>query len=136
VLRTIDTRRGLAILAAVAAAAGAVSLLQGGLAEGEARLSSCPAKYVCVYEDANLTGQKVKLGPKRGLTNRIAEKLNNEASSATSSRANAAIIYAGKNGKGDSRCIDGGDVQNFAAMSFDDVASSARLTRRDSCIPG
>jgi hypothetical protein len=104
-------------------------------ASGAHRYDACPKQTVCVFADVNLVGEKVKL-TKPGVSNKLAVKMNNQASSVVNDRAKAVFLFDKKDGKGVSICIGPHSyVEDLEDREFNDVASSSKLTKRDHC-PG
>jgi hypothetical protein len=87
----------------------------------------CPAKTLCVWQDNEGGGQLVKISSD-GISNKLAKKMNNEASSVINNRNKRAYLYDGKNGKGTKVCLSPGaeigDLGSFA--DFNDAASSSK----------
>lgn len=122
-------RKGLT-LAALAAALGLIALAPGNVgARGEA--PPCPKKTLCVWEDASYQGVRVKIDG-RGISNEIAQKLDDQASSVYNRRGDVSYLYTDQNGEGESFCIEPKDYIGFIS-GFNDVASSSKLTKKNHC---
>ena len=93
----------------------------------------CPDNKLCVWADDSRAGQRVKIGGK-GVSNKLAKKMNNQASSLSNSRDTKVYLYEKKNGKGDSRCFAPGFTDNtLGASGFNDVASSTKIANGEAC---
>jgi hypothetical protein len=127
-------RRGMAI-AAGALALGAVSAL--GLAmsgSATARGSDCPDGKLCLWQHNEGGGEQVNIRDKRGVSNKLANKMNNEASSLINRTEHRVFVYDKRDGKGDLRCFEPGDeIPDLGALGFNDLASSTRVTKQDFC---
>jgi hypothetical protein len=127
-------RRGMAI-AAGALTLGAVSGL--GLAmsgSATARGSDCPDGKLCLWQHNEGGGEQVNIRDKRGVSNKLAKKMNNEASSLINRTEHRVFVYDKRDGKGDLRCFEPGDeIPDLGALGFNDVASSTRVTKQDFC---
>jgi hypothetical protein len=121
---TRNARTALLIIGAAAALTGLLSLLSNDAARAG---GGCPEKTLCVWEHNEGDGQLVKI-TKDGISNKLAKKLNNGASSVINNRNKRAYLYDGKNGKGDKVCLSPGaevaDLGGFA--EFNDRASSSK----------
>jgi Peptidase inhibitor family I36 len=105
--------------------------------EGGAGGLGCPDDRVCVWEHDDGNGVQVKLRG-RGVSNKLADKMNNEASSLFNNTGGAMFLYDKRNAKGDRVCFGPSvEVPSFtiAGKGFNDRASSAKLTGRDDCPP-
>jgi hypothetical protein len=113
-------------------AAGFVVALGGSAAAG---VGACPDKTLCVYADDGFDSQMVKIDGK-GISNKLAKKMNNEASSVINNRNKRAYLYDRRNGKGEKICLSPKANYHDLGGSFDfnDVASSSRNTNnKDDC---
>jgi hypothetical protein len=60
--------------------------------------------------------------------------MDDQASSVDNSFDRAAIVYEKRNGRGDSICIEPNTPPtNLSTLSFDNVASSTKITKKDAC---
>ena len=129
---TRSTRIALLVLGAAAAAAGFAAIQSTDAAAG----GGCPDKTLCVWQDNEGGGQLVKISSD-GISNKLANKMNNEASSVINNRNRRAYLFAGRNGKGTKVCLSPhaeiGDLGSFA--DFNDVASSSKNTDRTEGCP-
>ena len=92
---------------------------------------SCPRKTLCVWENSNFTGEKVKIDG-MGISNKIAHKLDDQVSAAYNRRGGVAYLYDAKNAEGDFYCMppkNWGYVGDFINAR----ASSSKLTKKDFC---
>ena len=97
--------------------------------------TGCPSKTLCVYGSDNFAGDVVKIS-KDGISNKIAEKLNNAASSVVNNRNRRSFLYDGKNGKGERVCITPhAEITSLGAFSFNDLASSSKNTNNKTECP-
>jgi sarcosine oxidase delta subunit len=124
------------ILIALALAAGWLAMVAQLGDEARAGGEACPAKTLCVWEHNEGAGQLVKIA-KDGISNKLAEKMNNGASSVINNRNKRAYLYDRRNGKGTKVCLspgaEVGDLGSFA--DFNDLASSSKNTDRKSDCP-
>src|SRR5919201_1205807 len=97
---TISRSMRMTLLVLGAAATVATAWLTAGASAGE----SCPDNTLCLYQHDDFAGELVKL-PKHGLSNKLAEQMNNEASSVINNRNKRVYLYAKRNGKGDRVCF-------------------------------
>jgi peptidase inhibitor family I36 len=119
------------------AAAFALTLAVGGAAVGGAErtlIASCPTATLCLYSGQDYAGKRVKID-EPGLSN-VPDRLNNKASSFYNRRAKIVVLFAGRNGNGDSLCYSP-QFQNpsLAFDSFGDRVSSVRLSRNATTCP-
>ena len=104
-------------------------------ASGAHRYDACPKRTVCVFADINFIGERVTL-TKPGISNKLANKMNNEASSVVNDRGKAVFLYDNKNGHGVATCIAPHTyAEDLSDRTFNDMASSSKLTKREHC-PG
>ena len=118
------------VLLAVVAAGLAVS------SSATARGDLCPDNRLCIWENNEGGGELVKIRG-TGVSNKLANKMNNEASSLVNATDVKVFLYDRKNAEGESRCFDPGEeVADLGAHSgYNDIASSTRIARGESC-PG
>ncbi len=92
----------------------------------------CAGK-LCLFAGTLGTEERVNFTA-LGISNRLAKKMDNEASSVYNDRDGVAIIYAGRNGNGAKLCLESGDAfSDMSEINFDNKASSTRLTDRKNC---
>jgi hypothetical protein len=128
---TRTMRLGLLVLAMAGATAVVVALnVVGSAAAG---VKACPSKTLCVWEHADFDGKLVKI-TKKGVSNKLAEKMNNEASSVINNFNKRAFLYDKRNAEGDRFCLAGGDQVPFIG-DFNDLASSSKVTKSDKLCP-
>jgi hypothetical protein len=126
-----------ATMVAAAAGAGVVLFSPGEIAGGaEQRVEpSCPKRTLCVYEHDQWEGQRVKI-TETGISNKLAEQMNNRASSAWNRRGKTAVLYTGKNAHGGRLCIRPGGFPDILSLAgFNDVASSTKLSKKATACP-
>jgi hypothetical protein len=126
-----NARRVVVGFVAAAAMVAMIASLGGQASAGP----PCPEKTLCLFEHNGFTGQVVKIR-KDGVSNKLAEKMNNQASSAVNNLRTRAFLYEKRNGKGDKICLQHKDYWESLGTTFDfnDVASSSRNTKnRDDC---
>jgi Peptidase inhibitor family I36 len=120
-----NPRRAL-VAAGMAVATVALVASLGGTASAGA---GCPEKTLCVWQDNEGGGEQVNIKAD-GISNKLAKKLNNGASSVINNRNKRAYLYDKRGGKGDKVCLDPGaevaDLGSFA--NFNDLASSSKNT--------
>ena len=93
---------------------------------------ACAGK-LCLFNGTIATEERVNFTA-LGLSNRLAKKMDNKASSVFNDREGVAIIYAGRNGNGARLCLETGDAYgDMSEVNFDNKASSTRLTDRKNC---
>jgi len=92
----------------------------------------CPRGYLCVFEDANYGGQVVKFH-RLGLSNRLADKMDDAASSVMNRRGGVSYLYEDPDGGGGSFCLEPHQSSTYVGDQFNDVASSTRLTKKNHC---
>jgi hypothetical protein len=123
------------VVLALGAAAAAVGLATMLAASPASAGPSCPEKTLCVWQHNDLGGQLVKM-KSDGISNKLAKKMNNEASSVINNRNKRAYLYDRRNGKGEKICLSPKANYHDLGGSFDfnDVASSSRNTNnKDDC---
>jgi Peptidase inhibitor family I36 len=120
----------IAIAAAAALGAGASADV------GQAQRGGCPDKTLCVWENDDDGGTLVKIHG-TGVSNKLAQKLNNQASSAINNRGRRAYLYDKRNGDGDRICLDPhAEVASLGDYgNFNDLASSSRNAKPKSDCP-
>lgn len=91
----------------------------------------CPDRALCVWEHNNQAGQRVVIR-RKGLSDKLARKMDNAASSAINNRGKLAYLYSNKKGGGDVYCLEPGMEANDLG-GFNDLASSSRNTGRSTC---
>jgi hypothetical protein len=96
----------------------------------------CDYGKFCVWVDPNLSGDEVKFKETdHELSNKIANQMDNQASSAWNNTALAAKLYERRDGKGSFLCIPPNTVvSDFNSMSFDNRASSSKVTKKAGCL--
>lgn len=119
-------------IGALSGAAIAVLLLAlGGSAQGRGD-PPCPAGALCVWEHSDFDGKRVVVTG-TGISNEIAEKMDDEVSSVFNRRGKASRLYARKNANGDTFCVSPQAEIPFVGGEFNDVASSSKLTKKPGC---
>jgi hypothetical protein len=110
-------------------------VLAGGLLAAPADATSmCPDFTLCVWENVNRVPQLVEISNRRGVSNKLARLMNNKASSVENDTGFVAFLYKKRDGKGARICLTPGAIQDdLGLLSFEDVASSTRVTRRSVC---
>jgi Tol biopolymer transport system component len=92
----------------------------------------CP-HALCFFEDQAGLGGHVDV-TKIGVSNRLAKLMNNQASSVYNDRTGAAFIYDNRNAEGPHICLETGDgFDDMTDASFNDMATSTKLTHRKHC---
>jgi hypothetical protein len=131
-IATRSTR--LALLALGGAAVALLASLGGSASAGPTPL--CPEKTLCVFEHNEAGGQVVKL-TKKGVSNKLAKKMNNEASSVLNETNKRIFLHDKRNGKGDRVCISpfGGTASLADFGDFNDRASSSKITKNKEDCP-
>jgi hypothetical protein len=111
----------------IALAAGIAAVALGVMpATVGARGASCDKGTLCIWADASYSGQQVNLKHK-GISNKLAEKMDNLASSVKNRRDTVAFLYTDTDGLGDSYCVEPHQKVDFLGL-FNDVASSTKIT--------
>jgi hypothetical protein len=110
-------------------AGAAVALVASLGASASAGIPACPKKTLCVWQDVEGEGKLVK-NTSDGISNKLAKKMNNEASSAINNRGKRAYLYDKRNGKGEKHCISPHDAINLSEVDFNDIASSSKNTAK------
>ena len=120
-----------ALTLAVAVGAG---LVMSGSAT--ARGSECSKGKLCFWAGTEGTGKQVNVSGRRGVSNKLANEMNNEASSFINGTEHRVYLYAKRDGKGDLRCYEPFAVEADleADSGFGDVASSSKVTKGDTCL--
>ena len=118
------------------AAAAAILLalaVANPFAGAAAKRGSCSTGQVCFFSDADFQGQEVRVA-RKGISNKLAEKMNNQASSVVSFRDGATVVYDKRNGKGFRICLNPGTkTTDLSLADFDDRATSTRNTSKSHC---
>jgi Peptidase inhibitor family I36 len=110
--------------------AAAVALALGGPAEGRGG-PPCPKQALCVWQHEDFQGKRVVITG-TGISNEIAEKLDDEATALFNRRGKVSRLYARKNANGNVFCAGPQDqIPNFG--DFNDMASSSKLTSKPGC---
>ena len=129
----------LAILAAIAVSVSA-AVVAGGAASADPAQDKahrapipCPKRTLCLWKHSNYAGKRIEIQGK-GLSNQIANQLNNEVSSGYNRRSAVSYLYEGKHGEGDFFCFVAKEEVSYVGDAFNDVASSSRLTTQDLCV--
>ena len=99
----------------------------------ERRGGGCNEGSLCLYEHNKGGGEIVRINGS-GLSNRLAEKMNNAASSVVNYRNKRAFLYDKRNGKGERLCVDPHAKGNIPS-GFNDLASSSKNTNNDNKCP-
>ena len=68
----------------------------------------------------------------KGISNKLARDMNDAASSAENTRGRVSFLYAKKDGKGESYCLDP-ETAYPSLAGFNDVASSSKNTKKNHC---
>jgi hypothetical protein len=124
-------RKGIRV-AGLAAAAGVLALMPSAVgARGEA--PPCPRQTLCLWKQIGYEGKRVEIEG-HGVSNQLAQEMNNEASSYYNRRGSVSYLYEDKNGEGDGYCISPRDFySDLDGGGFGNRASSTRLTPKDQC---
>ena len=122
--RAMGITAGATVLAVAMAAGLAVS------GSATARGGMCPEGKICIWKDDGRSGQLVQLS-KKGVSNKLAKKMNNEASSLHVARQGTIVLYDKKNAKGENRCFELGIYNNLP--DFNDIASSTKIKNKPEC---
>jgi hypothetical protein len=118
-------RKRMTIVALGAVAAGLMVLPGSGGAKGPA--PDCVMHQLCVWGDADFTGQLVTL-KRPGISNKLSKQMDDTASSVKNRRGTVAYLYADTDGGGESYCVEPHQKVNFL-ITFNDTASSTKLTK-------
>jgi hypothetical protein len=94
--------------------------------------TGCPNLKLCVWSGTNNTGTGLKIRGDVGVSNKIANYLNNQASSAHNLTGHAVYLYDRRNAEGDKVCIEPGDYVSDL-QTFNDRASSSKVKSSDVC---
>jgi hypothetical protein len=102
----------------------------------ERRLPACPDGSVCLWKSPSPNEDSKRYVVKgAGVTN-LPHKFNNKVSIAYNGRGRIAILHAGRNGNGDSRCVPPMDSSgDLSGVDFDNKTSSVRLSRNATACP-
>jgi hypothetical protein len=116
-------------------ALGALSASLGGSASAGTK-PLCPKKTLCVWADDKGGGQLVKI-KKDGISNKLAEKMNNEASSVINNRNRRSYLYDKRNGKGEKVCLSPhAEIVSLGAFAdFNDMATSSKNAKKKKACP-
>jgi Peptidase inhibitor family I36 len=121
-----------AALVALVALVAVNSLAGTSGAATHAKRDACHPGHLCVWAKPNAGGAKVSLS-KSGVSNELANKMNNKASSAINNREGAIFLYDRRDGNGDQICMEPLSKANLSMFNFDNKASSSKLTNRNHC---
>lgn len=118
-----------ALASAVAFGPGSTASAARGLGLEESS-SKCPENAICVWENVGYQGRRIVVEGK-GLSNEIGEKFNDQASSVKFTGSTTGILYRDFDGEVVGVCLDDARrrVRNLANASFDEEASSSRISR-------
>jgi maltose-binding protein MalE len=124
------------ILVALALAAGCLAVVAQLGGKAQAGIEPCPEKTLCVWQHNDGGGQLVKI-KSDGISNKLAEKMNNEASSLINNRGKRSYLYDKRNGQGAKICLSPHDSFSDlgAEFGFNDLASSSKNTDKKSDCP-
>jgi Peptidase inhibitor family I36 len=124
--------RGAAFAVAVAASALVVSgtASAGGEAKGPPKV--CPSKALCVFSSDNFMGDRVVVR-RKGISNKIAEQMDDATSSVVNTRGKVSRLYKGKNANGGVFCVNAHAAVPSVGPDFNDTASSSKLTTKIGC---
>jgi hypothetical protein len=113
---------------AVAAVLSFSLAMAAGAGSEQRRLPGCPERSVCLWKTPTPSEDDKRYSVKgTGITN-LPDGFNNKVSIAYNNRGRIAILYAGRNGNGDSHCVAANDSSgNLADVAFDNRTSSVRL---------
>ena len=114
----------------------AIALIAASFAAAPATdaTAMCPDNTLCFWSGINQTGEQVNVSKRKGVSNKIGNRMNNDASSAENDTGYAAILYDKRNGRGVSICIDPTGVAfNLSDAGFDNFVYSTKVLRRASC---
>lgn len=99
-----------------------------------ARGDNCPNGFVCLWEDQGYAGNRIKIKDERGVSNKVADEMNNAASSLSNQGDHAVRIYDRKNAKGIRTCFEaGGYTSSLGDAGFNDRASSTKVIGKELC---
>jgi Peptidase inhibitor family I36 len=129
-------KRGTVVAGALSAIAAAVALT--GAATAGVPKPVCEAGELCVYGDGAFLGQLVDLKRPGKVSNALANRMDDAASSVRNRRGRVAMLFANPDGKGERVCIEPRTaLPELDALGFADVASSSLISRkRRECAPG
>ncbi|MDQ2675923.1 MAG: peptidase inhibitor family I36 protein [Actinomycetota bacterium] len=99
----------------------------GEAAKGKTK-KSCPKEALCVWTKAGFAGKRVVVKDD-GVSNAIANKINNKASSIKNRFGETIRIYDKRNANGELRCVGGvGQVDDLGgSYNFDNRAASSKV---------
>lgn len=114
------------------AALAVVALTVAGMPAGASRTEKgatgkCPADSLCLFQKDDYKGQRVVISG-FGVSNRIANQMDDEASSAKNRTGNGAILYELEDAGGEDVCI-GLKEPDLDTIEFDDFTSSTKLPK-------
>jgi hypothetical protein len=127
----LSPRRMLVTLALTGGCLAMLASLGGEASAGVPLL--CPEKTLCVFADNDFGGQVVKIDGK-GVSNKLAKKMDDQASSVINTRGKRAYLYEMKNGNGSRFCIDP-HSSVVSLGGFNDLASSSKNSRKAGLCP-
>jgi hypothetical protein len=112
----------------IAIGVGALAATAAALSAGPAALAGPPpCERVCIFADANYSGQMVTIRGK-GISNKLAEKMNNSASSVINATNDRVLLYSKRNARGFNFCVSPNSAVDWVGTDFNDVASSTKIT--------
>ncbi len=125
-----------ASIGALAVLVGLVLALSASAVSGAKRIPfpPCPKQTLCVFEHDNFEGQRVKIGG-TGVSNKLADEMNNQASSYYNRRGRVSFLYVGRNAEGERECAAPREAET-SLPGFNDLASSTKLTKKRTVCPG
>jgi hypothetical protein len=125
--------RTAALLAGIAVAAAVVMMPFAGSASGPAAKSDrgCPDGSLCVWTKPDFEGKRVVM-QKRRRTNRLANTINDQASSLKLRKSGTAVLWEDIDGGGVAYCFDGPRkaASDLGKIGFDNQASSSKIFKR------
>lgn len=130
--RVARLRRLAIVVSVLVLGALAFAAVPAGSSPGPAKSDkSCPKGNLCVWTGVGYTGERVLIH-RRKVSNKLYNKINDEASSAKLRKHGTAILWADVDGAGPGTCVFYGkdnDITNLADYSFDDTASSSTIPK-------
>jgi hypothetical protein len=96
---------------------------------------NCPAGKVCLWAGEFATQEQINVSDRKGVSNKVGDKMNNQASSVENDTDYAVFLYDKRNARGERICIEptGTVVNQLSALTFDNVTSSTKVTRKEAC---
>jgi hypothetical protein len=89
--------------------------------------SGCPDETLCLWAKKNYEGQKVEITKVGKVSNKLAEKMNNDAASVKNKFDQIGDLYSGRDGGG-GECFGISISTNYPTLGdFNDRASSSRV---------